>query len=270
MLIEGETLKYWIDHFFGYGSWNSRFWFMGYEENGGDLPEETAEKFNYLYRLDRSESSSLCDIRDLYRNVAFRIDGKGAAKHKSLYDYRFGDKATLHGTWKNLTAFRHGYDGQELPDLLTYQRHSFALPQARSEALLSLFPLPAHHHAWYYAWLELPQFPFLKSRTQYYNYVYPDRMHQFLTNISVYKPEIVLMYGMDNVNLIKQSIQEYFPETKFKMFKAVGRLTPQHHRTTINGTELLITTQIPALKHNRVETGFDWYGFGKQVKENLT
>jgi len=36
-----------------------------------------------------------------------------------------------------------------------------------------------------------------------------------------------------------------------------------------DGTILLITTQVPVLKHNRVETGFDWYEFGKMVKASL-
>ncbi len=50
MLIEEKKLTHWIDHFYGYGSWNSKFWFIGYEEDGGDTPEEVAEKFNYFYK----------------------------------------------------------------------------------------------------------------------------------------------------------------------------------------------------------------------------
>jgi len=91
-------------------------------------------------------------------------------------------------------------------------------------------------------------------------------MHSILKNIGIYKPEVVLMYGMDNVNLLKKSVHEFFPAAKFKMVKAVKRQIPQHHRADFNGTTLLITTQIPALRHNRIETGFDWYGFGKLVK----
>jgi len=53
------------------------------------------------------------------------------------------------------------------------------------------------------------------------------------------------------------------------MVKAVKHRIPQHHRTKFDGTTLLITTQIPALKYNRVETGFDWYEFGKLVKASL-
>jgi len=272
MLIEDKVLKYWIDNFYGYGSWHARFWFVGYEESGGDIPEEVADKLNYFYKV--SDTSALCDIRELSRHVTFRVEGPRAEKFANLYDYRFGSYATLHGLWKNLIAFVHGYQNKELPDLITYQKNSFALPSPPNEALIPLYPLPAHDHAWYYAWLDLPQFPFLKSRSLYQDYVYPDRMHTILENISMYKPEVVLMYGMDNINLLKKSVDEFFHITNFKMVRAIipkgiGRQIPQHHRAEFNGTILLITTQIPALKHNRIETGFDWYEFGKLVKATL-
>jgi hypothetical protein len=75
--------------------------------------------------------------------------------------------------------------------------------------LIPLFPLPAHNHAWYYAWLELPQFPFLKSRALYEDYIYSTRINQILKNITVYKPEVVVMCGMDNINLLQKSVQEF-------------------------------------------------------------
>jgi hypothetical protein len=53
------------------------------------------------------------------------------------------------------------------------------------------------------------------------------------------------------------------------MIKAVKQQIPQHHRADLKGTVLLITTQLPALRHNRVETGFDWYAFGKLVKTGM-
>jgi hypothetical protein len=94
-------------------------------------------------------------------------------------------------------------------------------------------------------------------------------MHTLLENIKMYKPEVVLMYGMDNINLLKRSVEEFFQKTNFKMGKAIKQKIPQHHRTNLDGTILLITTQVPALKHKRVETGFDWYEFGKLVKASL-
>lgn len=267
MLIDADALKHWIENFYGYGSWQARFWFVGFEENGGDAPEEVAGKLNYFRQLETKDRSILCDIRELFRHVNFRLDGPSAKKFSNLNDYRFGDNATLHGAWKNLIAFEHGYNDQEVPDLLHYQKNSFALPSAAgAEALIPLYPLPAHHHAWYYAWLEMPQFPFLKNRTAYQEYVYPERIAKILQNITIYHPKVVVMYGMDNINLLKKSVQDAFPNAKFKMAKAVKRQIPQHHYADLDGTVLVLTTQIPALKHKRIETGFDWYELGKLVK----
>jgi hypothetical protein len=268
MLIQEQALTHWIDHFYGYGSWHARFWFIGYEESGGDVPEDVAERINYFNSTHQSSIATLCDIRDLYRNVSSRVDGPKADLFKTLYDYRFGPKAILHGAWKNLIAFAHGYENEKLPDISSYQKKLFALPSARQEALISLYPLPApHNHAWYYSWLDLPQVEFLKSRSEYQSHVYDKRIHTILTNIKHYKPEIVVMYRMNNIQTLKRSVQDFFPTAKFISAKAIKQQIPQHHRADFNGTTLLITTQVPSLRHNRIETGFDWYSFGKIVSK---
>jgi hypothetical protein len=267
MLIQEKPLQHWIDHFYGYGSWNSKFWFISYEEGGGDLPEEVAEKLNYFFSTHHTVSTpTLCNIRDLYKQVAFQIDGPRADLFTNLHDYRFDKHAVLHGIWKNLIAFVHGYQNTPVPDLLTYQINSFAEPSG-NEAMIKLYPLPSpHNHAWYYSWLDLPQCRFLKSRKLYEEHVYQRRIQDILTLIKAHRPGVVLMYGMNNINTLKKSIQDFFKETKFKMVKATKQQIPQHHRADIEGTTLLITTQIPTLRHNRVETGFDWEEFGKLVK----
>jgi len=265
MLIKEDSLKHWIDHFYGYGSWSAKFWFVAYEAGGGDTPEEVAEKLDYFSGQHPSVAGpTLCDIRDLYRKQMFTSEGPRAGKFTNLYDYRFGDNAIINGVWKNLIAFVHGYNGEKLPDLLEYQKNTFASQSANNEALIQLYPLPSpHNHAWYYSWLDIPGFGFLKTRTKYEEHVYPNRMAGLLQGIKKYKPELVLMYGMNNITTLKESVQEVFPGIKFKMEKAVKLKLPQHHRAEINGTMLLITTQIPTLRHGRVETGFDWEEFGK-------
>src|SRR4030095_9925952 len=187
------------------------------------------ENLNYFYNLQLPETPTLCDIRELYSHVTLRVDGPRALKFANLNDQRFGPHSTLHGTWKKLIAFVYVYCSEKLPDLLTYQKNSFALPSALNEALIRLYPLPAHDHAWYYAWLDMPQFPFLKSRALYQEHLYPDRLHNILKNLIEYKPEVVLMYGMDNINLLKESVHKYFPAAKFQTVKGVKRQIPQHH-----------------------------------------
>ena len=271
MLIEENALKHWIDNFYGYGSWQAKFWFIGYEESGGDLPEEVADKINYFYKVHASANDRpLCDIRELYRHVAPPTRNASAGKANwfaNRYEYRFDSGAVQHGVWKNLIAFVHGYRNEQVPDLLAYQKQAFASSSAQNEALIPLYPLPSpHNHAWYYSWLDLPQLGFLKSRALYQEHLYQRRMNSILSNITTHKPEVVLMYGMDNINSLKKSVQEFFHSAKFKMVKATKRQIPQHHRADLDETTLLITTQIPALRHNRIETGFDWEEFGKSVK----
>jgi hypothetical protein len=266
VLVEEEKIKHWIDHFYGYGSWHAKFWFVADEESGGDVPEEVADKINYLYKTSApNDEGMLFDVRDLFRHVAFQVEGPRAELFTNLYDYRFGTNAVQNSIWKNLTAFTHGYQNKSLPDLLAYQQQKFAMPSAKTEAVINLYPLPAHNHAWYYSWLDLPQLGFLKSRTLYQKHVYQRRMDTILSNMREYKPELVLMYGMDNINALKKSVQEFVPDAKFKMIKAIKQQIPQHHLCEINGTKMLITTQIPALRHNRIETGFDWEAFGKSM-----
>ncbi len=266
MLIEEKAFKHWMDHFYGYGSWDARFWFVGHEEGGGELPEEVADNLNYFQSAHRQADTSLCDIRELYNHVAVRWDGPKASSFSTLFDYRFEKDATLHGIWKNLIAFVHGYRNENLPDLLAYQQHNFLSPSDQKEALIQLYPLPSpHSHAWYYSWLDLPQFPFLKSRALYQEHLYEHRVKTILSKIYNHKPEVVLMYGMENINALKNSVQEYFEGVKFRMVKGSKLHTPQHHRADFNGTILIITTRIPALRHNRIETGFDWEAFAKKV-----
>lgn len=149
---------------------------------------------------------------------------------------------------------------------MDYQKQSLA---KGNEAMIKLYPLPSpHNHAWYYSWLDLPGMPFLKTREQYQEHVYPTRIKAVLEKLRTHKPQLVLMYGMTNINGLKKSIQAFSPNVTFKAIKAVKQQIPQHHRTDIDGTTLLLTTQIPALRHNRVETGFDWEEFGRSLKAN--
>lgn len=266
MRIDDKNLHHWIEHYYGYGSWNARMWFVSHEEGGGDLPEEVAEKLHYFFTAHRSAvDATLCDIREYYKHVSARLDGSRAGVFRNLYEYRFGPGAMQHGPWKNLIAFIHGYRREKAPDPLEYQKNTF-LSTSSGEALIQLYPLPSpHNHAWYYSWLDMPQFPFLKSRALYEEHLYNDRIQHILRNIAQYKPELVLMYGMANINRLKKSVQDFFPGAEFKMVKGTKLQIPQHHSADLNGSRLLITTQIPALRHNRIETGFDWEAFGNTL-----
>lgn len=263
MQVDEVKLKYWIDHFYGFGTWQAKFWFISHEEGGGNLPEDVAERINYFYDT-KMTTELLCDIRELYKQITFRREGPKAEDFKNLFEYRFEKRAAVNSVWKNLIAFRYGYEGKKLPALLTYQRKNFA---SAHEALIPLYPLPSpHNHAWYYSWLDVKDLPFLKSRSAYEEALYQSRIRRILSNMIKCKPAVVLMYGMSNIITLKTSVVEFFPNAKFKLGKAVKLKIPQHHRADLDGTTLIITTQIPTLRHNRIESGFEWEEFGKLVR----
>lgn len=261
-----SQLNHWISSFYGYGSWKAPIWLISYEEPGGDLPEEVAEKLDYFSRSHSADPNTLSDIREMYRHCTAHIEGTKAGMFANLYEHRFGDRALQNSVWKNLIAFVHGFSGEKLPDPLLYQRNSLASPDSR-EALITFYPLPSpHDHAWYYAWLDMPGLPFLKRRALYEDHLYESRMATILHNIGTYKPRLVMMFGMNNINRLKKSVQASFPDARFRMIQAIKLQIPQHHRADFNGTTFLITSQMPALRHNRVETGFDWQQFGELAR----
>lgn len=268
MLLSEPNLTHWINHFYGYGSWDAPFWFVGYEESGGEVPEEVADKVNYFAATHPGRSVALCEIRELYKQVAIRWEGPKGDKFANRFEFRFGADAVQHGVWKNLIRFIHGYRGKALPDLLVYQKKSFVSAKKPDAALIPLYPLPSPHgHAWYYSWLDMPSMGFLKTRAMYEQQMYPFRIRTILERMVNHKPEVVVLYGMNNINNLKASVLQQIPRTKFNQVRAVPRVTPGHHRADIGETKLIITTQIPALRHNRVETGFDWEEFGRTVSE---
>lgn len=257
-----------MKHFFGYGSWEARYWFISHEEGGGDFPEEVADKVNWFKANHPDAGTTLCDIRSLYKNVTYHGEGTKADLYNNVFDYRFGADATPNTIWRNLTDFESGFESSPKKDQLAYQQSEFVSPEAKREALIRLYPLPCpHNHAWYYSWLGLPGFEFLRTRAQYEEALYEQRVSTILNQLHQHTPEVVLMYGMKNINRLKQSFSEYFEGVKFKQAKAIALKLPQHHYTDVKGTRVVITTQIPALRHNRIETGFDWVYFGETVRE---
>jgi hypothetical protein len=269
MLIEQKNLKHWIDNFYGYGSWQAKTWFIGYEESSGELPEEVAHRINYFQEVhpNNNNQGTLCDIRELYKKV--RYEDSGTRSYENLYEYRFGANAIQNNIWKNLVAFEHGFKNQTVPDLLEYQKQIFTCASVLNESWILLFPLPSpHNHAWYYSWLEIPELILLRNRITYQQHLYQQRITTILSNIRTYQPEVVLMYSMNNLQALKKSVAEFFPSSKFKSIKSIKQHIPQYHLAQLDGTMLLITTQLPTLKHNRIETGFDWEEMGKRVAQS--
>jgi len=126
-----------------------------------------------------------------------------------MYEYRFDKNAIQHGVWKNLIAFVHGYNNKDTPDMMAFQQKEFLSPSSKYEALIQLYPFQAPIIMGGIILAGDAEPPYLKSRAQYQEHVYRHRIHTILSNISAHKPEVVLMYGMDNINSLKSSITNF-------------------------------------------------------------
>ncbi|MEM9329487.1 MAG: hypothetical protein AAGA85_27750 [Bacteroidota bacterium] len=264
-------MSHWIEHFYGYGHWEAPIWLINHEEPSGDMPEEVADKLDFFIEAYPASIPMLCDLRALYKRVRFTQERARADTFDNLHDYRFGSHAVLRGEWKGIISLVHGFNDLPIDDgatYLDYQIHELA-SGTNNEALLRLYPLPAHSHAWYYSWLDLQDMDFLKSRAAYQEHIYQQRMETILEQMRVHQPQLVLMYDMTGIHTLKASVQGHFEGVKFSTIKAIPRKIPQHHmaKIPVTGTTLVMTTQSTGLRHNRVETGFDWETFGKTLRE---
>ncbi len=271
-LISESALGHWIENFYGYGNWEAPIWFVNHEEPSGDMPEEVADKLNYFIENYPGDGGpTLCDLRALFKSVRYTHQRSRSDDFDTLHDYRFGHQAVQRREWQGIISLVHGFNDLPVGNAETslhYQVHSLASGE-NNEALLRLYPLPAHSHAWYYSWLGLKNMDFLKSRAAYQEHVYQTRMGTILEKMRIHQPKLVVMHDMTGIHTLKASVQAHFLGVKFTSVKAIPRKIPQHHIAKIPeiGTILVMTTQSTGLKHNRVETGFDWETFGRELTE---
>lgn len=127
-MVDPELLKRWCSRFFGYGSWDAPYWFIGLEEGGVDSPEE------FQTRLDAWHNGgepSLLDL-DLFHKAI------GRSEHTE-------PDAKLQPTWRPLlrALFRlKGLRNFDNDALRAYQIQWLGRVDGET-ALLELSPLPA-------------------------------------------------------------------------------------------------------------------------------
>ena len=209
MLIEATAPKYWIDNFYGYGSWRRQVLVRWLWRTRRRCTRRSSRKAKLLLQCARVRYGLALRHPWIVRSSGIPV---GRAASREIY------QPERPPFWSRCNFTRWLEKPHRLCAWIPKRKPSWSAhvseklictSSAPNGALIPLFPLPAHNHAWYYAWLELPQFPFLKSRALYEDYIYSTRINQILKNITVYKPEVVVMCGMDNINLLQKSVQEF-------------------------------------------------------------
>ncbi len=177
--FDNELLSDYMKGFWGYGTINADYWFVGMEEGGGDDFEEINSR---LLQWDKRGRNAIEDIYDYHMDINI---------HKW-----FKNKAPLQPTWNRLIRVLLAYKGitPEREMVRSYQIEQ--LGRSNGEVcLLELLPLPSPTTShWLYD--KHSNIPFLSSREAYKQKIGADRVKQITLLIKKHKPKFVMFYGI--------------------------------------------------------------------------
>lgn len=240
-----ERTAYYLNNFFGYGNWNSDFWFVGMEEGGGDILQLVNNKIDSFYNNHYSQES-------LIDNYHFQINCVGRPCNEEAIKF-LGPRPNnqpvrLQMYWSKKIRILLGINGLETTtnSIRLFQTEHWGrihnLDYTYRHAVVELLPLPSPSRGeWQYLnWTEHftgVYCPFLQTRQVYYNHIMASRVEMLISKINEYKPRLIILSGAQNdieYNLIAEIINwENFNYDGFNC-----------HFQTVNNT-LFVKTMAP-------------------------
>ncbi|WP_373507935.1 hypothetical protein [Thiocapsa sp.] len=199
--LDDVLLTAYMSEFFGYGTSNANFWFVGMEEGGGDNFKEIERR---LSCWDQRGRRQLEDLR---------------AFHEAFGEHRWHRDRRLQPTWRHLiriylSANFHSTDEDAVRD---YQVDKLGR-EGGDTTLLELFPLPSPSTSnWRYeTWSTLPS---LASRESYKEKLIHPRFEGLNRLISENRPQAVVFYGTTYRNIWNRFIPT---SGRFQRFEVAG------------------------------------------------
>ena len=176
-MIDTDDIRAFMGGFYGYGRYETNYWFVGLEEGGARTINDLSKRVDVWRRLGSHE------VADLYEF------------HEELGPNPwFGAKPRRQSTWARLIQIVLTAEGRSATndDILQYQ--TTRLGRSDGETLLTeLMPLPAKNlSTWYAHGLNIPE---LRSRTEYTARVRPRRIAHLKKRIAEHQPRVVVFYG---------------------------------------------------------------------------
>lgn len=249
-MLNHEKLETYINNFYGFGNWNSDFWFIGMEEGGGNKESEVKK------RLDSWHSSST----DL-------IDNK--THHERIGITKFFDRGILQSTWAKLIRLKlsiegelSGNDNTDRKKIRNVQKHSWG--QLKSDnALLDLFPLPSPGIGkWRYKTEQWTDIDYLQNREKYRDTLKEMRTQYIREKINSHQPKVVVFYSATYIPYWNEIIQGDFKNEKqantFVQNKNIMRWLIK------NGTCFVQMPQPSAARANSF-----WNDAGNEIRKHL-
>lgn len=205
-MLKDALLEEYINGFYGYGSYDAKYWFIGTEEGirkpkdpNKKLEDKIRKKLNMWHDLGGQE---LLDLRLFH--LALDPNDDRFAEHAKLDVVAW--RAVIH------VLLCIGGEKPKKRTVREYQSNKLARKAGTESSLLELLPLPSPGLR---RWLELyvkhsSALPFLESRPKYVDHVMPDRVKQLRAQIEKNKPKLVLFYGMSYRKYQKKIAQVEF------------------------------------------------------------
>ncbi|MDQ5824967.1 MAG: hypothetical protein M3441_12290 [Chloroflexota bacterium] len=180
--LDPAVLESYICGFYGHGSYDANYWFIGMEFGGGGSLEEIVSRVQGWHARGGAE------LEDLGPNGA----GAGSRWFRPPYP--------LQKTWARLIRVMLVAEGRSVDNesIRNYQREWLGR-EGGLDCLLELLPLPSPglgHWKFYPAFAaKYPQLSYLRDRDTYTSHVAPMRLAHLKARIEKHKPRAVVFYG---------------------------------------------------------------------------
>lgn len=207
-MLNEERTAYYIDNFFGYGNWDSDFWFVGMEEGGGNVLNLVRNKVDAFFN-DGESHLALVD------NYDFQVNKVGSPWNNEALRF-LGPRpnnqpVSLQNYWSKKIKILLGVNNLPINNesIRQYQSNHWGRihPEQYSlkHAVIELMPLPSPGTGlWYYTnWTSHftgNHCPPLATRQHYYSLTRTRRVNMFKNKVNELKPKLVVLSGAGHDN----------------------------------------------------------------------
>jgi hypothetical protein len=178
-LLNDDVIESYIEKFYGHGSYQARYWFVGMEFGGGGTAAEVTS------RIQGWHDRGCHDLEDL--------GGPNGVASRSKW---FQPPYPLQATWKQLIRVILSAEGQPTSRqaIRDYQVNRLGR-EGGDDCILELLPLPSPGlHHWIYGEYRT-RIPYLCDRATYTHHVAPLRAAHLRGLIAEHRPPNVVFYG---------------------------------------------------------------------------
>jgi len=210
-MIKSDKIIYYIENFYGYGNWDSPYYYIGMEEGGGSDFNLVNEKIENYYYNGVDRGNDFFTKEQLLDNYGFQIFMMPSILRVMEF-FRINQPPIIQNTWRPSIKIQ-----MELNNLIVdndsmrdFQRLHWGSHQTNyKHALIELFPLPSPKlNEWNYKnWVENADNLSLNTRENYRNNYARIRINNICKKIRENKPKLVVFYGNTYVTYYSQIIQ---------------------------------------------------------------